>query len=170
VVPLVIAEVDDQAEIIAASALYPLPDHYTAYIPFLAVSRSHRKQGLATQLLNNLIQFAEEHSFTNIVLKVDKKNAQAINLYKALGFSTVGQVISPRNDNPLSSYDLQRYHQSQNYFYGPRSKYREIVEGIDSKTLLQSQYQPSGSYLMQKLLPSEKRYIADVFPNYYFAR
>ena len=56
------------------------------HIGNIAVLPSYRKQGVATMLLNNLLEDCSEHGTTNLLLEVRVSNLPAQNLYKKLGF------------------------------------------------------------------------------------
>ena len=56
------------------------------HIGNIAVLPSYRKQGVATMLLNNLLEDCSEHGTTNLLLEVRVSNLHAQNLYKKLGF------------------------------------------------------------------------------------
>ena len=56
----------------------------------IAVKKEFRNSGIATELLQNLINYCKEHHIKNIFLEVNEKNFPAINLYSKLGFKFIG--------------------------------------------------------------------------------
>lgn len=61
------------------------------YIANVAVARNHRRQGVATALLNRLIQSAEEKRLGFLTLEVRESNVPAISFYQKSGFAPVGR-------------------------------------------------------------------------------
>ncbi len=55
------------------------------YIYDLAVSEPHRRQGIATQLINHLKKIAQEHQAYVIFVQADRDDLPAIKLYQSLG-------------------------------------------------------------------------------------
>ncbi|MGX1829057.1 GNAT family N-acetyltransferase [Paenibacillus taichungensis] len=69
-------------------ALEYKPSPHECYIEHLAVASSHRKRGIARQLLITAQQFANQHlPCKYISLHVSSSNTQAIRLYRQLNFS-----------------------------------------------------------------------------------
>lgn len=60
----------------------------------VASHASHRRRGVATQLLAHVIGFAHRHGCRYATLEVRRGNLAAIHLYKKLGFKPVG--VRPR--------------------------------------------------------------------------
>jgi len=58
----------------------------------LAVSKNHRRKGLAMSLFNACILKAQEENLTTLRLWVDCKNLSAITLYDRFGFTTDGML------------------------------------------------------------------------------
>lgn len=56
----------------------------------IAVKKEFRNSGIATELLQNLINYCKNHHIKNIFLEVNEKNFPAINLYSKLGFKFIG--------------------------------------------------------------------------------
>ncbi len=56
----------------------------------VAVDPSYRNQGIATSLINNLIEVCIDNNLESITLEVRESNVSAINLYTKLGFTNVG--------------------------------------------------------------------------------
>ncbi|HEY4898423.1 MAG TPA: GNAT family N-acetyltransferase [Candidatus Nanopelagicaceae bacterium] len=79
-------------ELIAFIALYcNTPNKLTAYMTMLAVSRNHRNNGLASNLLETSIRFLKKLGFRILRLEVYKSNSNAINLYENFGFKKVDE-------------------------------------------------------------------------------
>lgn len=60
------------------------------YVYNLAVKKNFRNLGIATKLLNNIINFCKKHRFNFLSLEVRKSNSAAIKLYTNRGFNIVG--------------------------------------------------------------------------------
>ncbi|MBP0979849.1 MAG: ribosomal protein S18-alanine N-acetyltransferase [Oscillospiraceae bacterium] len=61
------------------------------YITNLAVYKNFRNIGVASSLLDFLINYSKSNYFEFISLEVRKSNILAINLYKKFGFNKVGE-------------------------------------------------------------------------------
>ena len=61
------------------------------YITDIAVFEKYRKQGIATELIVNLLRYAKQNNMNFVTLEVRKSNLKAINLYTKMGFHTVGE-------------------------------------------------------------------------------
>ena len=59
---------------------------YDADIVYIGTAPAYRRQGVASTLINN---FIEKYNISQIFLEVSIKNAQAIHLYKSLGFEVL---------------------------------------------------------------------------------
>ena len=68
----------------------------------VAVHPDYRKQGIATELIQTLIDTLSKQGSHSLMLEVRQTNEPAKNLYKALGFETVGirknYYRNPRED------------------------------------------------------------------------
>jgi ribosomal-protein-alanine acetyltransferase len=68
----------------------------------VAVKKSYRGQGIGYKLLKRLIDMGKNNKLTSFTLEVRESNVAAINLYKKLGFQSVGKrknfYESPRED------------------------------------------------------------------------
>ena len=68
----------------------------------IAVHPGYRKQGIATDLIQTLIDTLSKQGSHSLMLEVRQTNEPAKNLYKALGFETVGirknYYRNPRED------------------------------------------------------------------------
>lgn len=61
-----------------------------AQISNIAVSVAHRRQGIATELLNHLADYAKEHNCERCELEVNTANIPAVELYKKCGYEVAG--------------------------------------------------------------------------------
>ena len=61
------------------------------YIANVAVDQAFRRQGLATALLQALLEEARAHKLSFVTLEVRKGNLAAISFYRKLGFQEVGR-------------------------------------------------------------------------------
>ena len=61
-----------------------------AYINNIAVLQEYRNKGIATKILEEIINIANEKNCEFITLEVRESNISAINLYKKLGFEQLG--------------------------------------------------------------------------------
>jgi len=62
-----------------------------AFIEDIAVSKSHRKVGVGTQLINKSIEWAKENNLHGIMLETQDNNLTACRFYSKLGFQ-IGAV------------------------------------------------------------------------------
>lgn len=75
------------------------------HIGNIAVHPDYRNQGIATELLNNLlVGCKKEHGTKNLLLEVRVSNEPAINLYKKLGFYEL-VIRKQYYKNPDNSYE-----------------------------------------------------------------
>lgn len=61
------------------------------YITNVAVFPEYRRQGIAAQILQVFVQFAEANQLAFLTLEVRPSNAAAIALYQGFGFEEVGR-------------------------------------------------------------------------------
>ena len=66
-------------------------DFVFRYISNVAVSPDHRRQGIASTLIEALLRRAEELQLSFVTLEVRESNAPAIALYGRFGFTPVGR-------------------------------------------------------------------------------
>ena len=62
----------------------------TVEIMNIVTNKNYRRKGIATIMLNNLIELSKEFNVSKIELEVNEKNISAINLYQKKGFKQVG--------------------------------------------------------------------------------
>lgn len=60
------------------------------HIANIAVESGHRRKGIASNLLKELLRNASSNNISGITLEVNANNTAAVNLYKKLGFKTSG--------------------------------------------------------------------------------
>ncbi len=61
------------------------------YIFNVAVKENHRKKGVATALVNELVTYGKKNNFYFITLEVRESNEKAKSLYSKFGFVKVGE-------------------------------------------------------------------------------
>ena len=74
------------------------------HIGNIAVLSDYRNQGIATMLLDNLLEDCKEHCTNYLMLEVRISNTPAINLYKKLGFEE-SVVRKKYYKNPDGTYE-----------------------------------------------------------------
>jgi [ribosomal protein S18]-alanine N-acetyltransferase len=62
-----------------------------AEILTIAVGKRHRRRGYARMLMEDVIRRLYREQIASLFLEVDRANIAAVNLYTALGFTTVGE-------------------------------------------------------------------------------
>lgn len=60
-------------------------------LDYIVVDDNYRRCGIAVKLMEYLIDYARNNSFSNITLEVNEDNISAINLYKKNGFKNVSR-------------------------------------------------------------------------------
>ncbi|WP_242968799.1 ribosomal protein S18-alanine N-acetyltransferase [Marasmitruncus massiliensis] len=82
------------------------------YLFNVAVDSGFRRRGIATALVEKLVEFAKEKRMGFLTLEVREGNATAIALYKKLGFGEVGRrkrfYVNPVEDAVLMTKFIQR--------------------------------------------------------------
>jgi ribosomal protein S18 acetylase RimI-like enzyme len=66
----------------------------TGYIQRLAVLPSHRRQGIARQLVIDAVMWMGEHSVTSVLVNTGIDNEPALHLYRSLGFEMSSEVLT----------------------------------------------------------------------------
>lgn len=61
-----------------------------AYVDNIVVDEKYRKKGVATAIINKMIEYCIEHRASFITLEVRESNTTAISLYEKMGFEKVG--------------------------------------------------------------------------------
>jgi ribosomal protein S18 acetylase RimI-like enzyme len=67
-----------------------------AFIHFLAVAPAHRRQGVATQLLQHARSWSAEHGFHTVRLHVWEHNEAARRLYERAGYATLSRTLETK--------------------------------------------------------------------------
>lgn len=60
------------------------------YICNIAVEKSHRKQGIGTSLISEIITYSQNKNLKFLTLEVRESNIEAIKFYEKLGFEKFG--------------------------------------------------------------------------------
>ncbi len=68
------------------------PQHHSARILMLAVSKLHRKNGIGEKLLKSFLQEMVNENIMNIELEVRMDNENAVNFYLKNGFKIIEKV------------------------------------------------------------------------------
>lgn len=82
--------------------------HYDCDLYLIAVENQYRKNGIGNILINNLIHYCKSRFIKKIILEVRKSNTNAINFYKNIGFTVVGERKNFYN-NPLENAILMDF-------------------------------------------------------------
>lgn len=81
------------------------------YIANVAVDEAYRRRGVATALLNALLEIARQRRLGFVTLEVRQSNAPAIAFYEKFGFKAVGRrknfYANPMEDAVLMTIFLQ---------------------------------------------------------------
>lgn len=77
---------DSEGNVIAYGIIVPSANQGSGWLLSLAVSFPHRRKGIGTELVNQLLAKAKSSSLEKIYLTVEPDNKPAIFLYERLGF------------------------------------------------------------------------------------
>ncbi len=80
------------------TATTPTDDELRAYVLLVYVAPEHRRQGLASYLLEQAEAWARQRGDHRIGLQVMAQNTAAIALYRKLGYTTISQWMSKSID------------------------------------------------------------------------
>ena len=83
------------------------------YISLVASARKARRSGLATKLIREFLQKAEEKHLTAVHVYTHKTNAGAIAMYKRLGFVPYVMPNEPRPDDVHFIYYLNQQNEGE---------------------------------------------------------
>lgn len=84
-----VAEDSGSGRVLGYAGLMVVADE--GYITNVAVFPEYRRQGIAAQILQVFVQFAEANHLAFLTLEVRPSNAAAIALYQGFGFEEVGR-------------------------------------------------------------------------------
>ena len=82
----VVAKID--AEIVGFGGIYQILNEMQ--LNYIVTKKEKRNLGIASQILDNLISFANNKNIEYITLEVNEKNTNAIKLYEKFGFKQIG--------------------------------------------------------------------------------
>lgn len=75
------------SELVGLLAMYENFENSFGFITDVSVVTEHKGKGIASKLLENSIQYANESDLSEIKLEVDEDNIAAISLYRKFGFN-----------------------------------------------------------------------------------
>ena len=79
------------------------------YIFNVAVNVNHRKKGVATALVNELVTYGKKNNFYFITLEVRESNEKAKSLYSKFGFVKVGERKDYYSDPKENAILMTKY-------------------------------------------------------------
>ena len=82
----VVAKID--SEIVGFGGIYQILNEMQ--LNYIVTKKEKRNLGIASQILDNLISFANNKNIEYITLEVNEKNTNAIKLYEKFGFKQIG--------------------------------------------------------------------------------
>ncbi len=82
----VVAKID--SEIVGFGGIYQILTEMQ--LNYIVTKKEKRNLGIASQILDNLISFANNKNIEYITLEVNEKNTNAIKLYEKFGFKQIG--------------------------------------------------------------------------------
>jgi ribosomal-protein-alanine N-acetyltransferase len=85
-----------------AACYFNNPSGEIGYITSFSVTKPYLRKGIATKMLNRIIDYAKAKGYNSISLNVNKLNDVAVEFYMKSGFQIVGAI----ND---SGYIPMRY-------------------------------------------------------------
>ena len=68
-------------------------------LDYIIVDNSYRRRGIASKLMDFLIEYSNNNNIINITLEVNENNLSAINLYKKYKFEVVSRRDKYYKDN-----------------------------------------------------------------------
>ena len=117
---VVVARIDGEA--VGCGAFKRIDDH-TAEIKRMYVSVTHRRKGIARQVLSELETWVKEEGYSKCILETGKKQFEAIALYQQSGYTVIpnyGQYAGVENSVCMQKKfrvpGLIRYSVFSNYF------------------------------------------------------
>jgi ribosomal protein S18 acetylase RimI-like enzyme len=79
------------------------------WIELLVVSEKNRRKGVATALVNAIVEWGIRNNFRAIFVDVDDDNHPAIKFYKSLGFDNAGRIFEYYYDSSAATILLKRF-------------------------------------------------------------
>lgn len=79
----------EQGEVIGYIGMSAVVDE--GYIFNVAVEEKHRRRGVGSALIGELVTYCQKHSFSFLTLEVRSSNQNAVSLYSKFGFIKVGE-------------------------------------------------------------------------------
>ncbi len=79
----------EQGEVIGYIGMSAVVDE--GYIYNVAVEEKHRRRGVGSALIGELVTYCQKHSFSFLTLEVRPSNQNAVSLYSKFGFIKVGE-------------------------------------------------------------------------------
>jgi ribosomal-protein-alanine N-acetyltransferase len=87
----------DEEFIVAYAGIWNVADE--GHVTNVAVHPDHRRKGVATMVVDNLLQAAREKGGRRFTLEVRRSNQAAIDLYEKFGFKGVGYRMGYYSEN-----------------------------------------------------------------------
>lgn len=85
----------------------------TAELRRMAVDRSHRRRGIARQLLAVAERFCRDSGYRSLVLSTSELQVPAMSLYESSGFQLLRTEVSEVTSHKAAGAGLTRYHYSK---------------------------------------------------------
>ncbi|MCD8026352.1 MAG: ribosomal protein S18-alanine N-acetyltransferase [Clostridiales bacterium] len=79
----------EQGEVIGYIGMSAVVDE--GYIFNVAAEEKHRRRGVGSALIGELVTYCQKHSFSFLTLEVRPSNQNAVSLYSKFGFIKVGE-------------------------------------------------------------------------------
>lgn len=82
---------DEQKLIGLVACYFNDENRKNGFITNVSLDKEYGKQGIASKLIENCIEYAKAEMFQNILLEVNVNNSQAIKLYENYGFEELNE-------------------------------------------------------------------------------
>lgn len=79
----------------------------TIYIAEVVVHSDFRKKGIATALIENLLERVD-NNYTGVTIRVWEKNTPALKLYKKLGFRQIATISQTKKISPTEEFQMKK--------------------------------------------------------------
>ena len=83
------------------------PDSPSVHVGWIAVEAEHRRRGIGSRLLQQVVDAASEQGAKEITLHVRVSNAGAMKFYRTLGFEVVGRMKDHYGDEDAWRMQLE---------------------------------------------------------------